>query len=85
MRTNQVTIGSTDLGRSQRFYEAFGLRLIVKNDHYLRFECPDGAAPFYAELVEAVLESEQVTLYFESEELDRDYDRLRQAGSRRGS
>ncbi len=75
-----MTIGSTDLGRSEHFYETLGLRLIVKNDHYLRFECPDGEATFSVDLVDAVAESEQVTLYFESDELDDEYDRLLRAG-----
>lgn len=80
MRLNQVTIGSTDLGRSEQFYETLGLSLIVKNDHYLRFESPEGDATFSVELVGAVAESEQVTVCFESDELDDEYDRLLRAG-----
>ena len=42
MDLNQVTAGWTDLGRSERLYRALGLRLIVQDHHYLRFECPEG-------------------------------------------
>jgi len=80
MRLNQVTIGAADLARSERFYVALGLRLIVKDDHYLRFECPDGGSTFSVELVEAVAEGEGVTIYFESDDLDADCARLSMAG-----
>jgi catechol 2,3-dioxygenase-like lactoylglutathione lyase family enzyme len=42
MRLDQVTVGSTDLERSEAFYRALGLELIVEDVHYLRFECPEG-------------------------------------------
>jgi catechol 2,3-dioxygenase-like lactoylglutathione lyase family enzyme len=80
VRLNQVTIGATDLDRSERFYRSLGLRLIVKNDHYLRFECPDGDATFSVDRVEAVPEAEQVTVYFETDSLDAEVERLRRAG-----
>lgn len=80
MRLNQVTIGSTDLERSERFYETLGLTLIVKDDHYLRFECEDGHSTFSVESVEAVDPTEQVTVYFETDKLDAEYDRLVRAG-----
>ncbi len=77
MRLNQVTVGSTDIARSERFYRLLGLRLIVKTDHYLRFECPDGDSTFSVERVDAVPASEQVTVYFETDDLDGQYRRLR--------
>jgi catechol 2,3-dioxygenase-like lactoylglutathione lyase family enzyme len=80
LRLNQVTVGATDLARSERFYLTLGLRLIVKDDHYLRFEFPSGDSTFSVERVDAVSDSEQVTVYFESETLDTDYARLRDAG-----
>jgi catechol 2,3-dioxygenase-like lactoylglutathione lyase family enzyme len=80
MRLNQVTIGSTSLDVSEVFYTKLGLRLIVKNDHYLRFECPNGESTFSIELVDQVSEPEQVTLYFESDQIDGDYERLRRDG-----
>ncbi|WP_330181928.1 VOC family protein [Nocardia sp. NBC_01503] len=80
MRLNQVTVGGTDLARSERFYLLLGLRLIVKNDHYLRFECPDGDSTFSVDLVPSVPDDEQVTLYFETDDLDDRCARLREAG-----
>ena len=46
-----------------------GLRLIVRNSHYLRFECPDGGSTFSIERVDSVPPGEQVTIYFESDDL----------------
>ena len=80
MRLNQVTVGSTDLDRAESFYRLLGLRLIVKNDHYLRFECPEGDSTFSIDLVESVLSGEEVTLYFEVDDLDAEYRRLSRAG-----
>jgi len=80
MRLNQVTVGTTDVGRAEEFYRLLGLRLIVKDDHYLRFECPDGESTFSVELVATVAADEHVTVYFETEDLDADYVRLRDAG-----
>ncbi|MFD6158262.1 VOC family protein [Nocardia sp. NPDC060256] len=80
MRLNQVTVGSTDLARSERFYLLLGLRLIVKTDHYLRFECPDGGSTFSVDLVRSVSDDEQVTVYFETDDLDDQCTRLMDAG-----
>jgi catechol 2,3-dioxygenase-like lactoylglutathione lyase family enzyme len=80
VRLNQVTVGATDLARSERFYGSLGLRLIVRSDDYLRFECPDGGSTFSVERVDAVPDGEQVTLYFETESLDAEVERLRRAG-----
>ncbi|OXR40665.1 hypothetical protein B7C42_07223 [Nocardia cerradoensis] len=80
MRLNQVTVGSTDLERSERFYRLLGLRLIVENDHYLRFECPAGESTFSVERVETVPADEEITLYFETDDLDGEYRRLSDAG-----
>jgi catechol 2,3-dioxygenase-like lactoylglutathione lyase family enzyme len=82
MRLNQITVGATDLGRSERFYRLLGLRLIVKNDHYLRFQCPDGDSTFSVELVESVPDGEQMTIYFEADDLDDQCARLRDGGVR---
>ncbi len=80
MRLNQVTVGSVDLAVSEQFYAVLGLRLIVKDDHYLRFECPEGESTFSVELVESVRSEEQVTIYFESDDLDHLCHRLVEAG-----
>ena len=76
MRLNQVTIGAEDLSKSEQFYGTLGLRLIVKDDHYLRFECPEGGSTFSVELVGSAPRDEQVTIYFESDDLDGLCDRL---------
>jgi catechol 2,3-dioxygenase-like lactoylglutathione lyase family enzyme len=80
MRLNQVTLGSSELGRSKRFYQALGLRLIVDDEHYMRFECPDGDATFSVELVGEVMPEEQITVYFECDDVDAELERLRAAG-----
>ncbi len=82
VRLNQVTVGSTDLARAESFYETLGLRIIVRSDHYLRFECPEGDSTFSVELVESVPDHEQVTVYFECDELDTLCDRLTNHGVR---
>ena len=71
MRLNQVTVGTTDVGRAEEFYRLLGLRLIVKDDHYLRFECPDGESTFSVELVapETVAEKFETKLIDYAEEL----------------
>jgi catechol 2,3-dioxygenase-like lactoylglutathione lyase family enzyme len=76
VRLNQVTVGSTDLDVSEDFYTKLGLTLIVKNEHYLRFECPTGDSTFSVDFIDHVPDSEQVTLYFESDDLDGAYGRL---------
>jgi catechol 2,3-dioxygenase-like lactoylglutathione lyase family enzyme len=42
VRLNQVMVGMTDVPRAEAFYTLLGLRVIVREDHYLCFECPDG-------------------------------------------
>jgi catechol 2,3-dioxygenase-like lactoylglutathione lyase family enzyme len=80
MRLNQVTVGAVDLARSEHFYLSLGLKLIVKDDHYLRFECPEGESTFSIDRVESVPQDEQMTVYFESDDLDGICDRLVAAG-----
>ena len=80
MRLDQVTVGSIDLDRSEAFYRTLGLTLIVKDEHYLRFECPEGESTFSVELVGSLPEFEQVTVYFETDDLDGACQRLRADG-----
>ena len=80
MDLNQVTVGSTDLGRSERFYRALGLKLIVQDRHYLRFECSQGVSTFSVELVEKASAAASVTIYFETGDLDAECARLRESG-----
>jgi catechol 2,3-dioxygenase-like lactoylglutathione lyase family enzyme len=80
MQLNQVTVGSTDLERSETFYRTLGLNLIVKDRHYLRFECPNGESTFSVDLVDDLPDGEQVTVYFESDDMDGEYERLTRTG-----
>jgi len=80
VRLNQITIGTTDLARAETFYTLLGLRLIVRDHHYLRFECPDGDSTFSVELVTLIPDEEAVTIYFETEHLDAEHDRLVRSG-----
>jgi len=80
MDLNQVTVGAVDLERSEVFYQLLGLRLIVRNDRYLRFECPDGTGTFSVDLVDEVVGDETVTVYFEDADVDGLVDRLQRAG-----
>lgn len=81
MNLNQVTIPSLDLGKSVKFYQTLGLKLIVDSiPRYARFVCPDGNATFSIHLVEKLPTGEGVTVYFECENLDEEYNRLVDAG-----
>jgi catechol 2,3-dioxygenase-like lactoylglutathione lyase family enzyme len=80
IRLNQVTVAATDLERAEGFYRLLGLRLIVRDHHYLRFECPVGDATFSVELTPDPAVDEHVTIYFETERLDAEYERLATAG-----
>ena len=79
MRLNQVTVGTTDVPRAEAFYTRLGLRLIVRDDHYLRFELPDGESTFSVERTDDVGRG-GVVVYFECDDLDAQYERLRAAG-----
>lgn len=68
VKLNQVTVPATDLERSIAFYRMLGFTLIVKNDHYARFEIEDGASTFSLHLGEAA--GNGPSLYFECEDLD---------------
>ncbi|QHI36204.1 hypothetical protein IMCC3317_15630 [Kordia antarctica] len=71
MNLNQVTISSTNVANATEFYKKLGLRLIVEAlPRYVRFECPDGEATFSIHHVEKMSESNNITLYFEDENLD---------------
>lgn len=80
VKLNHVTVGATDMQRAQRFYESLGLRLIVRTDSYLRFECPEDGSTYSVDRVAVVPANEQVTIYFETPDLDAEYQRLSGAG-----
>jgi catechol 2,3-dioxygenase-like lactoylglutathione lyase family enzyme len=80
VRLDQVTVGTTDVARAEDFYTRLGLRLIVRDDHYLRFECPDGDSTFSVERMDTVDPSDAVVVSFECDDLDGECERLRAAG-----
>jgi catechol 2,3-dioxygenase-like lactoylglutathione lyase family enzyme len=80
MRLNQVTVSARDLDASIQFYRTLGLRLIVKSDHYARFECPDGGSTFSLHLDPDARGVSETTVYFENDDLDGEVRRLKAAG-----
>ncbi len=83
MRLNQVTAPASDLEASIAFYQLLGLRLIVKSDHYARFELPKGEATFSLHLAEGPIpRANAPQLYFELSDvgLDAEVARLKANG-----
>lgn len=84
MRLNQVTASARDLAASTAFYQALGLKLIVRADHYVRFECPDSdggePATFSLHVDPEATGVRQTTIYFEEDDLDATVARLKAAG-----
>jgi catechol 2,3-dioxygenase-like lactoylglutathione lyase family enzyme len=81
MRLNQVTVPSTDVARSVEFYKRLGLIQIVESlPSYARFVCPDGDSTFSIHLVDRVVDSSRIVVYFECDDLDERVAQLKQAG-----
>jgi catechol 2,3-dioxygenase-like lactoylglutathione lyase family enzyme len=80
MHLNQVTVAAVDLARSIAFYETLGLRLIVRADHYARFELPEGGATFSLHLEPSGPGPHAPVIYFECDALDADVARLKAVG-----
>lgn len=71
MRLNQVTVPALDLARSIAFYQTLGLKLIVKSDHYARFEVGDGTGTFSLHVTnDASGAANGPHIYFECDDLD---------------
>ena len=71
MNLNQITIPVIDVETSIAFYERLGLRLIVKAiPRYARFECPEGDATFSVHKVDKPVFNEEISIYFELNNLD---------------
>jgi catechol 2,3-dioxygenase-like lactoylglutathione lyase family enzyme len=71
MKLNQVTAPALDLDRSIAFYQTLGLKLIVKSDHYARFEVGDGTDTFSLHIANDVNGAANGPhVYFECEDLD---------------
>lgn len=80
MRLNQVTVAATDLDASIAFYQRLGLKLIVKNAHYARFELPEGESTFSLHLTEGEIpHANAPQVYFECADVDAETLRLKQA------
>src|SRR5262249_16921690 len=62
---NQATVPARDLVRSIAFYETLGFRLIVKDDHYARFEIGDGQSTFSLHIGDSEGAANGPHLYFE--------------------
>jgi catechol 2,3-dioxygenase-like lactoylglutathione lyase family enzyme len=68
MKLNQVTLPASDLAISIAFYETLGFVLIVRNDHYARFENPFDDSTLSLELRNNIGDGAHV--YFECDDLD---------------
>ena len=79
MRLNQITAPATDLAASIAFYEKLGLKLIVRADHYARFELPEGGSTFSLHVAPEAAREHAPVIYFECD-VDAEYTRLRGAG-----
>lgn len=81
MNLNQVTVPALDIPASVAFYQRLGLELIVRDEHYARFQCPEGGATFSVERVAGPLPPRSATVvYFELEHLDERVAQLQAAG-----
>ena len=77
MNLNQITVPAINVEKSIAFYKKLGLHLIVEAlPHYARFECPNGNATFSIHQVEKLPKGEGVYVYFETEILDQEVERL---------
>lgn len=82
MRLNHITAPALDLATSIAFYQALGLHLIVRSEHYARFELPDGEATFSLHVVTGPVARENAPqLYFEVLDVDVQVRRMKHAGA----
>lgn len=79
MRLNQVTLPCSDLPKTIAFYKTLGLRQIVGNDHYARFELPEGESTLSIEVVDDD-KAGPAGIYFECAFLDKTVEQLKKAG-----
>lgn len=71
MNLNQITISSINVEKAVAFYKILGLHLIVDAlPKYVRFECPDGDATFSIQKVDTLQKEQNISIYFEEENLD---------------
>ncbi|KXF81928.1 VOC family protein [Enterovibrio coralii] len=79
MNLNQVTLTVKNMEESVAFYKTLGFTIIVAEDHYSRFECPEGDATFSLYLGKPDSQNNSV-IYFEHEDLDAWVEDLKQKG-----
>ena len=71
MNLNQITVPVINVEKSINFYEALGLKLIVKSlPDYARFLCLDGNSTFSLHRVDNLPNGEGIWIYFEVQDLD---------------
>ena len=71
MKLNQVTVPALGLEQSIVFYKTLGLKLIVKSNHYARFEVGDGSGTLSLHLTDDVSGAANGPhIYFECDDLD---------------
>lgn len=79
MNLNQITLPVKNIELSNQFYQTLGFNLIVKSDHYSRFECPQGDSTFSLSHDENEFKN-GATIYFENENLDEWVNQLKAKG-----
>ena len=79
MNLNQITVPVLSINPAIDFYKTLGLKLIVKSDHYARFECPDGNSTFSIHKVNE-LQNREVKVYFEVADLEQQVAKLETQG-----
>jgi predicted enzyme related to lactoylglutathione lyase len=81
MNLNQVTIYTDKPLETVEFYQKLGLKKIVDSlPRYARLECPDGESTLSISRAENVIESSNIKLYFECENLEYEVKRLKELG-----
>jgi catechol 2,3-dioxygenase-like lactoylglutathione lyase family enzyme len=85
MNLNQATINCSKTVETVEFFQKLGLLLIVDSlPRYARLECPDGEATLSVSQAETrtagSVPSENITIYFECNDLDAEVERLKSLG-----
>ena len=82
MDLNQITVPTSDMGRSIAFYQKLGLELIVHtHPAYARFAMPNGSASFSLGFKETFQASEEsIHVYFEVTDVVATYESLKEKG-----
>ena len=81
MNLNQVTIYSDKTIETVEFFQKLGLIPIVDSlPRYARLECPDGDSTLSIQSADSIIPSNNIVLYFECENLDKEVARLKSIG-----